>query len=140
MSKNKWTRIIAAAFICFMLISFTACGNSSKKEDSATASAESSTSSSEQTTAVQQDSAIDSAIIGEWEYENGGYTYNFKEDGSGTYDTGGTVMKFTYTADGSKVSITYEGNTAPLVLNYEINGNKLSVKDSNGNDTFYIKK
>lgn len=132
MSKNKWARIIAAACICFMLISFTACGNSSKKEEATTAAAE--------TNDVKQSDGIDSALLGLWEYENGGYIYNFKEDGSGTYDTGGTVMKFTYTADGSKVSITYEGNTSPLVLDYEINGNKLNVKDSNGNDTFYIKK
>ncbi|MBR0415244.1 MAG: hypothetical protein IJI67_09265 [Clostridia bacterium] len=147
MSKNKWARIIAAVCVCIMLISFTACGNS-KKDETTAASGETTSASQEQsttaagetTTAAKQSGASDGSIVGDWEYESGGFTYTFKADGSGVYDAGGTLMPFTYTASGGKLSITYEGSTEPMVLDYEINGNKLNVKDSLGNDTIYNKK
>ena len=33
-------------------------------------------------------SAPATTIIGQWEYESGGYTYEFKDDGTGTYTIG----------------------------------------------------
>ena len=146
MKKNKWIRIIAAVCVCFMLISFTACGNSKKDETTTAASGETSTSqqsgtsTTQQTTAAKQGGAVDGSIVGEWEYESGGYVYTFKADGSGVYDAGGTLMPFTYTASGGKLSITYEGSTEPMVLDYELSGSKLNVIDSMGNDTIYNKK
>ena len=81
------------------------------------------------------------SIVGTWEYESGGYTYNFKEDGTGTYDLGnGTVMEFTYTAEAGKLSITYTGNTSPMELDYVLDGDTLNVKDSFGSDTIYKRK
>ena len=146
MNKYKLVKIIAGVFVCLMLISFTACGNSKKDETTTAGSGETSTSqeggssTTQQTTTAKQSGASDSSIVGEWEYESGGYVYTFKADGSGVYDAGGTNMPFTYTATGGKLSITYEGNTEPMVLDYEINGNKLNVIDSLGNDTIYNKK
>ena len=81
----------------------------------------------------------DNSIVGVWEYESGGFTYTFKEDGTGTYDVAGNVMKFTYTADGTKLKITYEGSPA-MELEYELSGDTLNVKDSTGNDTIYKRK
>jgi len=79
-------------------------------------------------------------LTGSWKSESGNYTYTFKEDGTGTYDVSGTKMEFTYTTEGSKLSITYKGTTAPFETTFEINGNKLNVKDSFGNDTIYVRK
>ena len=79
-------------------------------------------------------------LLGEWIYETGGYTYEFKADGSGTYNVGDTVMKFTYEVDGSTLSLTYEGVTTPTDLEYSVEGKTLNIKDSFGSDTIYKKK
>ena len=77
----------------------------------------------------------------DWVYKDGGYTYHFDKDGTGTYSLGsGEPMKFTYTDNKTSVSITYEGNTAPMTLDYRIEDGKLIVKDSFGSDTVYVKK
>lgn len=75
-------------------------------------------------------------IVGSWTYETGGYTYTFNADGTGDYNG----AKFTYTTEGDKISILYDGNSVAFETVYEINGNKLNVKDSLGNDTIYIRK
>ena len=75
-------------------------------------------------------------IVGTWEYESGGYTYVFNEDGTGNYNG----AEFTYTTDGSKLAITYSGSTAPFETEYSIDGDKLNIKDSAGSDTIYVKK
>ena len=77
-------------------------------------------------------------IVGKWAL--GSYVYTFNEDNTCSYDIAGTIMKCTYKADGKKLSITYDGNTATFDTNYSINGNKLNIKDSFGNDTIYTRK
>ena len=77
-------------------------------------------------------------VIGKWEYSS--YVYTFNEDKTGTYDALGTTMNFTYEDDGSKLSILYTGNTSPLELNYRLDGNKLIITDSFGEEVEYIKK
>ena len=81
-------------------------------------------------------------LVGKWTNDYAGYTftYTFNSDGTGTYDSAGTLMKFTYTTDGDKISILYEGNTVTWDTTYEIKGNELNVKDSNGKDTIYKRK
>ena len=79
-------------------------------------------------------------LVGEWTYELGGYTYNFKADGSGTYSVGESVMEFTYEVDDDTLAITYKDVDAPLVLEYSLDGNTLNIKDSFGSDTIYVKK
>ena len=49
-------------------------------------------------------------------------------------------MKFTYEDDGKKVKILYNGNTIPGTYEYRIDGNKLIIKDSFGNDLEYTRK
>lgn len=80
-------------------------------------------------------------LVGSWEFEGGGYTYTFNEDGTGSY----SGMNFTYTTKednekGKVLSVLFEGNTAPTESAYEIKDNKLIVKDYNGVDTVYKKK
>ena len=77
-------------------------------------------------------------VIGKWEYSS--FVYTFNEDKTGTYDALGTTMNFTYEDDGSKLSILYTGNTSPLELNYRLDGNKLIITDSFGEEVEYIKK
>ena len=79
-------------------------------------------------------------LVGEWTYETGGYTYNFKADGSGTYKAGETLMEFTYEAGDGILEITYNGVGTPTKLEYSLNGETLNVKDSFGSDTIYKKK
>ena len=77
-------------------------------------------------------------LVGKWAL--GSFVYTFNEDGTCQYDAAGTIMKCTYKTDGDKISILYEGNTASFDTTYSIDGNKLNVKDSLGNDTIYTKK
>lgn len=79
-------------------------------------------------------------IVGTWKYEQGDYTYTFKEDGTGDYSFSTTKMEFTYKAEDGKLSITYNGSTAPFESDYEVNGDTLNVKDSFGKDTIYKKQ
>ena len=79
-------------------------------------------------------------IVGSWKYENGGYTYTFKEDGTGDYSYYSTKMEFTYKTEGNKLSITYNGSTAPFETEFKIDGDKLNIKDSFGKDTIYKKQ
>ena len=74
-------------------------------------------------------------IVGDWEYENGGYTYHFNEDGTGTYMD---IMNLTYTENNGAVTITFEGMDNSLEGTWE--GDVLNVKDSFGSDTIYKTK
>ena len=77
------------------------------------------------------------AIVGEW--KNGVFAYTFNEDGSGQYDSAGTIKKFTYKTDGDKVSITFEGDTVTNEFTYFVDGDKLDIEDSAGNKVTYVK-
>lgn len=81
-----------------------------------------------------------SGIVGKWQSELGGYTYDFKNDGTGTYNMFGSETQFTYTDNGTSFAIKYAGSDYEMTLEYRIEGNKLIVKDSFGKDTNYIKK
>lgn len=81
-------------------------------------------------------------IVGQWKNDSLGYDYiyTFNSDGTGKYDAAGTIMKFTYTLKGDKISIQYEGeNMESFDTKYSIDGNTLNVVDSLGNDTLYKK-
>ena len=79
-------------------------------------------------------------IIGSWEYETGGYTYTFNDDGTGSYAVGENKMEFTYKDNGKAVEILYTGNTDASTYEYKIDGDMLIIKDSLGNDVKYKKK
>ncbi|MBQ6492951.1 MAG: hypothetical protein IJI92_03695 [Erysipelotrichaceae bacterium] len=78
------------------------------------------------------------AIIGTWDskdYPGLGFTYVFKEDGTGTY----VGEKIYWKIDGDQISIRTE-DTEPFITDYEIKGNELNIVDGIGNDTIYIRK
>ena len=77
-------------------------------------------------------------IVGKWAY--GSYVYTFNEDKTCTYDAAGALMECTYEVDGENLSILYKGNTVPFKTTFKIEGNKLHVMDSFGNDTVYTRK
>lgn len=150
----------AAALVCaaMLVISISACGEKTETKNSSEVSetnsvatysdssaaaettvAAAETTAAEATTAAAKAEASNSDLVGSWEYESGGFVYTFNDNGTGTYDISGNVMKFTYTADDTKLTITYEGSPA-MELNYELNGDTLNVKDSAGNDTIYKRK
>ena len=78
------------------------------------------------------------SIVGSWAHDS--YVYTFNDNNTGNYEAGGTKMEFTYKDDGKKVSILYTGNTDASDYEYKIEGKKLIIKDSLGNDVEYIKK
>lgn len=79
------------------------------------------------------------SIVGSWEHKSG-YTYTFKDDGTGNYSYGNTKMEFTYKDSGEEVEILYKGNTVANTFKYKIEGKKLIIKDSFDNDVEYTKK
>ena len=81
------------------------------------------------------------SIIGTWEYVDGGFTYEFKADGTGVYGFGNLGgMNFTYATQDGILSIQYEGNAEPTDLEYILDGDTLNIKDSFGSDTIYKRK
>ena len=79
------------------------------------------------------------SLVGSWKHTSG-YTYTFKEDGTGDYSYGSTKMEFTYKDKGEEVEILYKGNTMANTFKYRIEGKKLIIKDSFDNDVEYTKK
>lgn len=77
-------------------------------------------------------------IVGSWDHS--GFVYTFNKDKTGSYDALGNKMNFTYEDDGKKVSILYTGNTDASSYEYKIEGKKLIIKDSFGNDVEYTRK
>ena len=78
------------------------------------------------------------SIVGKWEYDDpdlgDSFIYTFNADGTGNYTAAGN---FTYTIDGNNISITYDTSGATFDTVFEINGDRLNMIDSIGNDTFY---
>ena len=156
--KKSICIIIALICAAVLVLSLTACGETTEKKETASVSetasasetasekaessetkAESSSASSKSDSSKAEASA-DNKLVGSWEYESGGFTYTFNDDKTGVYDVAGQKMNFTYEADGSTLSILYDGNTAPMELEYELSGDTLNVKDSTGSDTIYKRK
>ena len=80
----------------------------------------------------------ENSIVGSWKHDS--YVYTFNSDNTGSYSSGTNKMEFTYEDDGDKVSILYTGNTKASSYEYQVKGNKLTIKDSFGNDVIYIKE
>ncbi|MBR5976585.1 MAG: hypothetical protein IK046_02125 [Clostridia bacterium] len=77
------------------------------------------------------------SIVGEWTYVFGDYVYKFDKDGKGSYTAGSTVMNFTYTDNGDSVEILYDGNTVASTYKYRVEGDKLFIEDSFGEEVEY---
>ena len=163
---KKLAAIICAAVL---ILSFAACNENTDKKESADPSAASEVASTaakttaaettatettaakntvEETTAeettVEETAAAakveDTDIIGTWEFEPGGFTYTFNDDGTGKYEVVGGLMTFSYEADGSKLTLNYDDGLPSAELEYSIDGDTLNIRDSAGNDTIYHKK
>ena len=118
--KKVFALLLSLALITGLVFVLASCGSNSGDGDKKT-----------------EDSKKEATIVGEWKLDS--FVYTFNEDGTGQYDIGGTVMKFTYTTEGENLSITYEGNTVAFETTYSIDGDKLNVKDSQGKDTIYTR-
>ena len=150
-----------AAIICaaVLILSFAACNENTDKKESADPSAASGVASTaaettatettvaettvEETTVEETAAAAkveDTDIIGTWEFEPGGFTYTFNDDGTGKYEVVGGLMTFSYEADGSKLTLNYDDGLPSAELEYSIDGDTLNIRDSAGNDTIYHKK
>ena len=124
--KKTIAIMLVIAFLVAGLFILTGCGEENK------------TNSDNQSNGENQ-SSKEVTIVGSWKTQAYGadYVYTFNADGTGKYDAAGTVMEFTYTTEGSKISILYTGNTDPFETEYSIDGETLNVKDSLGKDTLY---
>lgn len=120
---------IAALLVCLLITVFplTACGGSGSPDNNTSSN-------------VDNAGSEVATLVGSWEYESGGFTYTFNEDGTGNYDAGGTEMEFTYTDNGDSVEILYTGNTTASTFEYTISGDTLTIKDSFGEEVVYKKK
>lgn len=155
-----------AAIICaaVLILSFAACNENTDKKESADPSAASEVASTAAKTTAAETTATettatettaeeptveetaaaakveDTDIIGTWEFELGGFTYTFNDDGTGKYEVVGGLMTFSYEADGSKLTLNYDDGLPSAELEYSIDGDTLNIRDSAGNDTIYHKK
>lgn len=130
------------ALLCaaVMILSLAACGDNSKNETAETTAETVAVTEAAAATEAAKADASDKSIVGIWEYEYGGFTYTFNDDGTGTYDIFGDVMNFTYTITDTEVSIRFDGDAAASHLEYTLDGDVLNIKDSAGNDTIYNRK
>ena len=109
--KKFLKSLLIALVLCVSVVGLTGCNKSAKKEKN--------------------------SIVGKWQSkEYSSYVYTFYEDGTGDYS--GTT--FTYKIKDDKISILYDNSSATFDSTYKINGKELTIKDSFGNDTIYIKK
>ena len=83
-----------------------------------------------------------SELIGTWVRENDVWTYEFKEDGTGTYGLGfGTPQSFHYKDEGDSIEITYDKRKVSTVnFEYHFEDGKLIIKDQLGQDQVYERK
>lgn len=118
-TTKKIVSVLCIVVIAIATLTLTGCGKKEEKsEDKAT-------------------------LVGTWEYTRGNgstYAYIFKDDNTGAYSVYGSEMPFTYEDDGEKVTILYNGNTISNTFEYRIEGDKLIIKDSFGDDVEYTKK
>ena len=133
---KKLKSVLLTMTIIGMLTSFAGCGE--EKEALSNTASESSVSDSTETVTEAETEAA--GLVGVWEYEAGGYTYTFNEDGTGQYDLGGTIMKLTYEDKGTILSILFEGNTDPMELENSMSDGKLIIIDSLGDEVVYNRK
>ncbi len=77
-------------------------------------------------------------LVGSWDHN--GFIYTFNSDNTGNYNALGTILEFSYEDDGERVTLNYKDVIIPSVYEYKIEGKKLIIKDSLGDDVEYIKK
>ena len=125
----KKKTILLVTVLCFGIL-FTGCDKAK----------ETTTKSNNKNSSVNAKIDQSMLLVGKWEYESGGFTYTFNANLTGTYDAEGTIMNFTYKTNGDQLFILFEGYTTTFDTTYNIDGKKLTIKDSLNQDVVYIKK
>ena len=80
----------------------------------------------------------DNPIVGEWEYEGGGYVYIFRPDGTGTYNYLEYSQDFTYETEGNVLTLSFE-DSDPRSLEFKLDGDTLTLTNNSG-DVVYNRK
>jgi hypothetical protein len=76
-------------------------------------------------------------IVGTWVHESGGFTYEFKSDGTGAYTIeGDDPMPYTYEDDGKILKILYDGDTAASDHEYTVEGDTLNIQEIFGSHVY----
>ena len=133
--KNKSSAIIAiVAIVVSAVVAVVAIVNNNNKGGEQS----SENNSSQNGSNTGGDESQTSPMVGVWKYDDpnlaDSFVYTFNAGGTGNYSASGN---FTYTVDGNKLSITYDATEATFDTEFEIDGDRLNVKDSFGDDTFY---
>ena len=129
---KKAIKILSIAAVLAMVFTLAACN----KNDSETENSGSGASVSEQSTQEPAD-----PLVGKWQSKDlPDYIYTFNADGTGKYDMPGKVLDLTYTTEAGKITISFQGEGyTPVTLDYIVEEDRINIKDSFGNDTFYLK-
>ena len=79
-----------------------------------------------------------SVLFGQWRHESG-YTYVFREDGTGAYQHNGDEMTLTYEVRGGKLLILFTGSTSPMEMPFTVEGDTLTLIDHFGSEVVYVR-
>ena len=138
MKRILFTLIALTLCVLMAALCLTACGN--QGDDTET---NQTTSAEDADKDETKEASEGSALLGTWSAnEAEGCAYTFKEDGQGVWDAGeGMLMNFTYADKGETVEITYEGASTTQIWEYTIDGDNLTMKDTDtGSILTYTKK
>ena len=138
MKRKLFTLIALTLCVLMTALCLAACGN--KGDDANTTQ---NTTAEDAAQGETKEAAATSALLGTWSAnEAEGCAYTFKEDGAGVWDASeGMLMNFTYVDKGETVEITYEGASTTQIWEYTIDGNNLTMKDTDtGSILTYTKK
>lgn len=86
--------------------------------------------------------ALDASIVGTWSLEMEGVaviTFTFNAEGTGKMVAGGTEASFSYIANGGKLTISMIYDDEIAEYTYKVNGNQLTLKESNGEETIFTR-
>lgn len=117
----------------------TGCGDKKKSSGSEKAVVSEKPTESAKSSETKKEPEEKYTLVGEWKYPGEPYVYTFNADGTGSY-AADLTMTFTYKDDGKSVEILYDGFTDASKYDYSISGNKLTIKDSFGDDVVYERK
>ena len=84
--------------------------------------------------------AIPQELLGTWENEADGTSYQFSVNGKGYYTADATETAFDFTATDTALTITYSEEVEANTLTYAIDGEVLTLTDAEGVTTTYTRK
>ena len=93
-----------------------------------------------ETTDDEAIAAIPQELLGTWENEADGTSYQFSVNGKGYYTADATETAFDFTATDTALTITYSEEVEANTLTYAIDGEVLTLTDAEGVTTTYTRK